>query len=130
MARKTTRKQLISFGLVFSGLFLSIGMYPLVAGGSPRWWSVVAAATISVIAFCAPDLLARPRAVWLRAGAAVGWFNSRVLLTVIFFVVFIPAGIIMRIFGKDPMMRRLDRSADSYRLRRAARPASHMEHQF
>jgi hypothetical protein len=31
----------------------------------------------------------------------LGWVNTRVILTLIFYLVFTPIGLVMRIFGKD-----------------------------
>ena len=45
--------------------------------------------------------------LWLKIGHAVGWFNTQVLLSVVFIVIFIPTGLVMRLFRKDPMKRKL-----------------------
>jgi hypothetical protein len=130
MRKSATRKQLVSFGLVFAGFFLLVGLYPILHGGLPRRWSVGTAAAFAVVATVFPGLLRLPYAGWMAFGEALAWVNTRIILTVIFFVVFLPAGIIMRIFGKDPMTRRFDIGLGSYRVRRTSRPASHMDHQF
>ena len=59
---------------------------------------------------------------WGRVGHALGWFNSRVLLTVMFVLIIWPIGVISRLFGNDPLERRkreIDVDAVS---RSAARP--------
>jgi len=66
----------------------------------------------------------------MRFGAALGWLNSRILLGLMYFLVFAPMGVLMRLLGKDPMKRRIDPSTPTYRVARAARDASHMDHQF
>ena len=53
----------------------------------------------------APSLLARPRIWWWRAARVVGDFNARVLLSVMFFLVFLPLGLFWRLRGKDPLAR-------------------------
>jgi len=63
----------------------------------------------------APGLLKYPRA-GLRA---VGWFNSQLILALVFYLVFTPAGVLMRIFKKDPLAKRWNKNLDSYWILRA-----------
>ena len=70
----------------------------------------------------APGLLKYPRA-GLRA---VGWFNGQLILVLVFYLVFTPAGLLMRIFRKDPLARGWDKNLDSYWIPRA--PAEYDPH--
>ena len=45
--------------------------------------------------------------LWLKVAHAVGWFNTQILLSVVFILIFIPTGLIMRLFRKDPMKRKI-----------------------
>jgi len=49
---------------------------------------------------------------------AIGGFIVSVLLSVIFFIVITPIGIVMRIFGKDTLDKNIDREKDSYWINR------------
>jgi hypothetical protein len=66
----------------------------------------------------------------MKVGEMLGWLNTRIILGVLFYSLFAPIGLIMRLRGKDPMRRALIPEADSYRLVRQPRDASHMQHQF
>jgi hypothetical protein len=50
---------------------------------------------------------------WMKFAHALGWVNSRVLLTVLFYLVFAPYGFLSRLMGRDPLRRR-DKSGDTY----------------
>jgi hypothetical protein len=50
---------------------------------------------------------------WMRLAHALGWLNSRVLLTILFYLVFAPYGFVSRLFGRDPLRRR-KRAGDTY----------------
>ena len=52
-----------------------------------------------------PSALSGLAVVWGRVGHALGWFNSRVLLTAMFVFVFLPIGLVMRLLGNDPLER-------------------------
>ena len=51
--------------------------------------------------------------VWFTIAFALGWVNSRILLTIIYFLVFVPYGIVSRLAGRDPLGLRQPKS-DSY----------------
>ena len=61
---------------------------------------------LPLVAF-APTLLRPVFNLWLKIAHAIGWFNTQVLLTIVFILVFIPTGLIMRLFRKDPMKRKM-----------------------
>lgn len=44
----------------------------------------------------------------------IGWVVSHLILFLIFFFLFTPVGLIMRIFGYDPMKRKFRRSESTY----------------
>jgi hypothetical protein len=61
-----------------------------------------------------PPLFRAIYRLWLGFSVVLGYFISRIILTIVFFIVLTPTGLIMRIFGKDPMERKLDPAAPSY----------------
>jgi len=52
----------------------------------------------------------------MAVGHALGWINTRIILGILFFVLFSPIGITMKLFGKDPMARKFDKKKESYRI--------------
>lgn len=51
---------------------------------------------------------------WMRASMPIGWTLSHVFLSLAFFGVVTPIGVLMRALGRDPMHRRFDRQATTY----------------
>jgi len=49
-----------------------------------------------------------------RITDAVGRFITALLLSIIYFILVTPMGLIMRLLGKDPLGKRIDRSRNSY----------------
>ncbi len=99
-----------SFGLTV-GAVLCVLAAVLFWRGRPVRAEIVGAAgaVLLLLGAVAPSLLKRPRAWWWRVARTVGDFNARVLLTVMFVVVFVPLGVIWRLIGKDPLRRRTAR---------------------
>lgn len=51
---------------------------------------------------------------WMYAALPLGWTMSHLILGIVFYFVVTPIGLVMRMFGHDPMRRRLDRAAATY----------------
>jgi hypothetical protein len=58
---------------------------------------------------------------WMRFAAALGHVNSRVLLSLMYYLVFTPYGFIMRLAGRDPLRRRAKRQASYWIPRKQTR---------
>jgi hypothetical protein len=83
-----------------------------------------------VLALAWPRSLTQIYRLWMRVGEVLGGINTHIILGALFYLLFTPMGIYMRLRGKDPMRRTLAPEAESYRVVRQPRPASHMRHQF
>jgi Saxitoxin biosynthesis operon protein SxtJ len=59
-----------------------------------------------------------------------GWVNSRIILSVVYYILIVPIGVIQRMTGKDAMRRKFEPTAETYKIPRARRPASHMQRQY
>ena len=51
---------------------------------------------------------------WIYAVFPIGWTVSHLILAILYYAVFTPIGLILRLFGHDPMRRTFDRSAATY----------------
>jgi nitrate reductase NapE component len=120
------------FGWVFTVVFLVIGLWPLLSGGTVRRWSLITAAVVVVITLTAPALLALPNRLWLRFGLLLNRLTSPVVLAFLFYVVVTPMGLLMRLFGKDSLRLRASDADGSYWIQRdppGPKPES-LHHQF
>ena len=43
---------------------------------------------------------------WMRFAHALGWVNSRILLSLMFYGIMTPYGLVMRLAGRNPLRRR------------------------
>ncbi len=51
---------------------------------------------------------------WMALAFALGWFNTRLLLGIFFYLILTPLGVLMRLFGRDLIDQKIDRQAKSY----------------
>jgi hypothetical protein len=110
----------IIFGLVLPWLFNHV---------YPRWpWLI--ALILWLFAFVYPLALKPVSKAWLTIGHWLGWFNTRVILGLMYYTVFFIIGVAMQLMGKDPMARKLDSSTGSYRVKSRLRSKNHVERPF
>lgn len=124
-------KKLRSFGLIVGSAFAVIGVWPLLFRGQPvRLWAISFSCFLIVSALVLPTILGPVYRVWMKIGNILGWINSRIILGLVFYIVFTPVGFFMRLFKRDPLCREFLTNAKTYRDIRQPRPGSHMKHQF
>jgi hypothetical protein len=58
----------------------------------------------------------------MKFAFALGWFNTRLFLGIVFYLIITPVGLVMRILRKDPLRLKFDRSAASYWTIRESKP--------
>ena len=56
----------------------------------------------------------------MKFAHALGWVNTRVILTVVYLLIFTPVALIFKVIGKDPMERKIEK-VNSYWIKREAR---------
>jgi hypothetical protein len=69
---------------------------------------------------------------WMVFTRCVSWLLTNVVLGVVFYLGFTATGLVMRLLGKDPLHRRMDKGARSYWVKRdsASGNSSDYERQF
>ena len=111
-----TSMELRKFGLVTAILLIVFfdGLIPWIWGIAPPVWPLVVAAVLSIFALMRPVWLNLFYRVWMKFANVLGWINTRIILSLMFFVVILPTGLIMRL-RRDPMRRKWDKTEVSYR---------------
>ncbi len=89
--------------LIFSAIFSALAWrhYPSISSYVLMGLVLV---LLPLIAFF-PILLRPVFKLWLKVAKAVGWFNTQIILSLVYILIFIPFGLLMRLFRKDQMKR-------------------------
>ena len=116
-------------GIIVSGLFGLILPW-LFGHGIPRWpW--VLAAILVLWALVLPGSLKPVYTAWMRVGMVLGYVNTRIILFLLYYVVFVPVGMVRRVIGRDSMARALTpASSESYRAVSRQRDRKHFERPY
>lgn len=92
-AEKSKAQLVIVTGLViFSFIFKSAALYLLYAAG------IVGA--LSIFVPVVGDFIVK---IWFKIAEGLGWFNSRVILSIVFYVFLWPIAMLYRLSTKNPM---------------------------
>ena len=74
------------------------------------WLSVV----IVSLGLMLPIILKPFYLIWMTFAIILGWFMTRFILSILFYVIISPIGLFLRLFGKDILGLHYDRSKQSY----------------
>jgi hypothetical protein len=92
------------FGVPVGGLLLVISAI-VYWRGSARVAAVLAGIglVLAVLGWMAPRLLRPLSNVWWRVAMVLGYINARVILTLLFALIFVPMSFVWRITGRDAL---------------------------
>ncbi len=125
MNKEITTKDLRIFGLIWSAIFAffyqnnSIGFLGLLSG------------VMLVLSLIQPRIFLQIKIyqTWIKIGDFIGKINGFLISFVLFFGVFSPIGIFLKLLKKDPLKRKIDLQKSSYFIDRVKQPGS-MKNQF
>jgi hypothetical protein len=132
-ARKSTHRGPSdrNFGLVFTAAFLFFGLWPIRHGRALRPWCLAVSAVLLLITIIRPSLLHLPNRLWVQLGLLLGKVVNPIVTGLLFYVVFTPCGLILRLMGKDLLHLHRELEAKTYWIPRTAdEDLSNMTNQF
>ncbi len=94
---------------------------------STRWQDAatvlgIVAAALIPSALLYPPILRGPERCWTAFVAGLGWLNTRIVLSLVFFLILTPLGLLMRLAGRDILgLRRLSGASSYLEIRRVRR---------
>lgn len=110
-----------AFGLVISAACAVIGLWPLRTAQPLRVWAVLASAGLLAVSLVSPVLLRPFNQLWTKIGFLLNKLVSPVITALLFYLVFTPAAVLLRLSGKDPLRLRMDENARTYWIPREPR---------
>jgi hypothetical protein len=119
---KVANKQARHTALVVAGVFLLIAAWNLYRA---RETAGIVFASLSAIFVLTgtflPKLAKLFHIYWMKLALVLGHINSIILLTVLFYLLFVPYNLISRIVGRDPLRRRSPKGGSNWTERKTTR---------
>jgi len=116
------KKSLRKFGLMVGGIFIAISALLFFNDntGILFWILILIGGGLFLFGLISPMLLRSVYIGWMTMAIVLGWFVSRVILTILFFLVMTPIGLIAKLFGKKFLnLKFRDGKASYWNMRQA-----------
>tara|TARA_B100000768_G_C11273257_1_gene374524 strand:+ start:1618 stop:2001 length:384 start_codon:yes stop_codon:yes gene_type:complete len=108
-----------NFGFFFSIIFLLIGIYFYFVGALNIGIALLLLATIFfILTVLRSDLLLPLNKLWMRLGLVLGLIISPIVLGIIYFGLFTPIALLMRLFSRDELRLKLLPRSSFWRIRK------------
>ena len=128
----TTPKDLRKFGITMA---VVLGLFTIVTGYKGSWsfpYLLILTVAFVGFAFLRPTLLKPVYLGWMTLAVILGFFMTRVILSILFYGVFSVGGLIVRILRKDMLDQQYDPNAETYwkPYEKPQNPRQRLEKQF
>jgi len=115
---KTGERDLRKFGLVVGAVFVALGLLFLWRHPGRSPYFLIPGGALILLGLVLPRALKWIYIGWMSAAFVLGFVMAHVILTLFFFLVITPVGLVAKLVGKDFLSLKLDRTAKSYWLPR------------
>ena len=101
--KKLDKKHLRECGLITGAILVCLfGLFlPWLFEYKFPSWPWIIAGILWTLAIVLPISLAPVYRLWMKIGHVLGWINTRIILGIMFYLIFLPVGLILRLAGKD-----------------------------
>ena len=125
-------KKLRQFGWVIGIVLVLLFLYFLLIKNVLYFYLTIAGIGFLIVGSLRPSFLTPLYLGWMTLATVLGYFMTRLILSVLFFAVFTPTGLILRILKKDILNEKMEPDRDSYWIKREeeARDSGSLENQF
>ena len=121
---KQSPKDLRKFGLTVGSVLIIIGCLLLWKHKPSQFYFLSIGAILVLSGLLFPVILRPLNKAWMTLAVLLGWVMTRVILSLLFYIVITPISIIARIFGKHFLDIKIDKSRTSYWEKRKNVPLS------
>ena len=118
---KADKKEFRKFGITVGIFLIALGAVFLWQGKFFASYLIYIGLFLLSLALLIPQILKPLYFIWMSFAIILGYFMTRIILSLIFFLLFTSIGIIMRLLGKDPLQEKFDPHINSYWIKREQR---------
>jgi len=111
---KSKKSDLRNFGITVGIILLVISGYLFWKEKESFQIFLAIGIILFLTAIALPSVLKPVYWIWMIFAIILGWFMTRVILSLLFYVVFTSIGLTLRFFGKQFLELRWDKSKESY----------------
>lgn len=121
---KTSPRDLRKFGLLVGGVFAGLGLFFLLRHKAHYPYFLWPGIVLAACGVMFPRALKYVYVAWMSVAFVLGFAMAHVILTLFFFLVLTPIGLVARVAGKDFLRRKSSKQSTTYWIVRERTPKS------
>ena len=111
---KSTTRELREFGVTMGAILIVFADVAMLREKAFGPYVLAAGFVFFALGLTFSAALKPLQKVWMGLGLVLGFFVSRIILSIIFFGLVTPIGLLMKLFGRDILDERIDKNRASY----------------
>jgi len=111
---KETKRDLRKFGVTVGGVLLIIAVFLFYFEKPSAIYFAIIGSLLFISGLTFPQFLKPLNKIWMGLAIVLGFFMSRLILTLLFYIALTPISLIAKLVGKKFMILKYDKSAKSY----------------
>ncbi len=111
---KSTRKDLKKFGITMGIVALIIAAFFFYKENSIYNYFVAVGGVLILLAYVLPVVLKPFQLFWMTLAVVLGFVMTRIILSILFYLILTPTGLIAKLIGKKFMPLEFDKQKESY----------------
>jgi hypothetical protein len=128
---KSDKKELKKFGITIGGTLLLISIFLFIYEKPSASYFMGGGFLFQAVAQIFPQLFLPLQKIWMAFAVVMGFVMTRVILSILFYIVIAPINFLSKLFGKDFLDLKIEKERDSYwNLRDEEYSKSSTEKQF
>ena len=105
------------FGYTFTFIFAVLCMYMFIKKIAYLDFIFFTLSILSlIVTIIKPSLLLPFNKIWMKFGLMIGKIVNPVVMGLIFFIIFTPIGILMKLFGRDELQLKINTNKSNWKL--------------
>jgi hypothetical protein len=120
------------FGILFAAIIFALTIYRITNYGLTKTASagIIISLVLTIVSIMRPHFLKVPYKFWIKVGAILGHINSKIILSIIFYFVVTPIGVVARIFGVKYLSKVPVKDQLTYKIYRNQNSQINLEESF
>jgi len=111
-------KDLRNFGILLGSVLAGLGAIGYINSKTNSIYYLIASLFFLLPALIYPQALSLPYKLWMKLADILGFIMTRVILTILFYLVLTPTAFLLKLLKKDLLNLKLEPQASSYWLKK------------
>jgi len=126
---KGTKKDLRKFGLTVGGVLILVAVVLFYFTKPSAIYFAIIGGILFLLGLVFPQGLKMLNKIWMGLAIVLGFFMSRLILTILFYIVLTPIALLAKLVGKKFMNLKYDKSANTYWEKRSIIPKKQIDYE-